>query len=227
MAKTLNIHVVNKVATYCQRGGDIVCGNSDYIIEFTFDAEWDEHLTKTARFITNGAYTDVVFEGTSVAVPVLKNATSVAVGVFSGNLKTTTPAIIACQKSILCEDGVPDDPPPDVYSQIIDLLNTGGGGSGGGSMPVPTINEEKMLDDEGYYAVYIYYSSITLNFGVFYFRPSIIGQTIHSGDSQLYIAEDGSMTYRYVSRSVDDSGRVVTQFTDCPYYYSIYTAKLS
>ena len=36
----LNINVVNKVATYQQRNGDIVCGNSDYTIKFTFDAEW-------------------------------------------------------------------------------------------------------------------------------------------------------------------------------------------
>lgn len=142
MAKTLNINVVNKVATYCQRGGDIVCGNSDYVIAFTFDTEWDAHPIKTARFVANGKIVaDVVFEGTSVAVPVIHNALSVAVGVFSGNLKTTTPAIIGCQKSILCEGGSPADPAPDVYNQIIDLLNNGGGGGGGSGGSVSIVQE--------------------------------------------------------------------------------------
>lgn len=127
MSKTLHITVVDKVATYRQRDGVIVCGNNDYVIEFTFDAEWDEHDVKTARFVTNGTYTDVVFEGASVTVPVLTNTTSVSVGVFAGDLKTTTPAIIECQKSILCDGGVPADPPPDVYAQIMSMLNTGGG----------------------------------------------------------------------------------------------------
>lgn len=123
MPKTLHIIVSNKVATYSQRGGDIVCGNNDYEIQFKFDTEWADHITKTARFIYNGDYVDVVFSGDTVAVPLLKNTTSVAVGVFSGNLKTTTPALIGCKKSILCEDGSPVEPTPDVYAQIIDLLN--------------------------------------------------------------------------------------------------------
>jgi hypothetical protein len=129
--RILHITVSDKIATYCQRDGTIVCGNSDYVIEFTFDAEWDAYPTKTARFITNGNYTDVVFEGTSVAVPVITNVQSVAVGVYSGNLKTTTPALISCQKSILCDGGIPADPYPDVYAQIIELINNGGGGTSG------------------------------------------------------------------------------------------------
>ncbi len=129
MARTLHINVKDKVATYSQRDGFIVCGNSDYIIEFSFDAEWIGHTTKTARFISNGSYEDVVFSGNTVAVPVMHNTISVAIGVFSGNLKTTTPAIIACQKSILCDNGTPIAPSQDVYNQIIDLLNKGGGGT--------------------------------------------------------------------------------------------------
>lgn len=132
MTKTLHISVVDKIATYCQRDGTIVCGNSDYVIEFTFDSEWDNHPTKTARFISGGAYVDVVFEGNTVAVPIQRDVLALAVGVYSGNLVTTTPALISCQKSILCEDGLPADPAPDVYAQIIELLNNGGGGGGGG-----------------------------------------------------------------------------------------------
>lgn len=126
MAKTLHIIVKDKVATYCARDGFIVCGNSDYVIEFTFDREWDAYGAKTARFISNGSYEDVVFTGNTVSVPIMRNTDSVAVGVFSGDLKTTTSAVIGCKKSILCNDGVPGDPSQDVYNQIIELLNAGG-----------------------------------------------------------------------------------------------------
>lgn len=124
--KTLHITVENKIATYHDRDGAIVCNNSDYEIAFSFDGEWKDHPVKTARFIYNGKFEDVVFTGNNVAVPVIKNATSVIVGVYSGDLKTTTPAKIECKKSILCGDGVPPDPSPDVYDQIINLLNSGG-----------------------------------------------------------------------------------------------------
>ena len=98
----LHIDVVNKVATYRKRDGDIVCGNNDYQIKFSFDSEWDAHTTKTARFIWNGSYTDVEFTGDTCDVPIITNTTEVTVGVFAGELTTTTPAEIGCQRSILC-----------------------------------------------------------------------------------------------------------------------------
>ena len=138
MARKLHIAIKDKVATYSQRDGFIVCGNSDYVIEFTFDGEWDGYNTKTARFISNGSYEDVVFTGNTVAVPVMRNTTSVSVGVFSGDLKTSTPAVIPCEKSILCSNGTPSAPTESVYNQIIELLNknVGMGGNDGIS---PTI----------------------------------------------------------------------------------------
>lgn len=147
MARTLHITVKDKVATYSQRDGFIVCGNSDYVIEFAFDGEWNGHNTKTARFISNGSYEDVVFAGNTVAVPTLMNTTLVSVGVFSGDLKTSTPAVIPCEKSILCEGGIPSNPTDDVYDQIIDLINnTKLQGTDGVS---PTISVTKASD--GYY----------------------------------------------------------------------------
>lgn len=103
----------------------IVCGNSDYQISFNFDEEWAEHNVKTARFIWNGQYADVVFAGDVVDVPIISGAASVAVGVYAGDLRTTTPALIACDKSILCGEGAPAEPAPDVYAQIMELLNSG------------------------------------------------------------------------------------------------------
>jgi len=106
----------------------IVCGNSDYTIEFAFDADWDAAAVKTARFVFHhdGAvkYQDVVFAGSSVAVPVLSDIREVAVGVYAGDLHTTTPARIPCDRSILCGTGVEyDEPDPDIYNQILEVVN--------------------------------------------------------------------------------------------------------
>lgn len=103
----------------------LVCGNSDYVIEFTFDEEWSEYQTKTARFIFDDrSYTDVVFDGNQCRVPILKDTHDVIVGVYAGNLRTTTPAYLHAQRSILCGCGAPAEPDPDVYAQIMEKLNT-------------------------------------------------------------------------------------------------------
>lgn len=107
--KNLNITVINKIATYLRRDGAIVCGNKDYQITFAFDAEWDKYETKTARFIWNGKYWDQPFSGNVCPVPIITGATEVTVGVYAGDLCTTTPATIPCKRSILCgEEKVSD-----------------------------------------------------------------------------------------------------------------------
>jgi len=98
----LHIAVNNKIAAYSKRDGYIVCGNSDYKVKFTFDEEWAEHEEKTARFIWNGQYFDVVFTGDTCDVPVITNADSVLIGVYAGDLRTTTSASIGCKRSVLC-----------------------------------------------------------------------------------------------------------------------------
>ena len=117
----LTIGVRNKVAE--SPTAHIVCGNSDYIIEFNFDEEWDSHETKTARFIYDGKQADVIFTGNTCPVPIITNARVCMVGVFAGDLQTTTPALIECEPSILCGSGVPADPTPDVYAQLLEMYD--------------------------------------------------------------------------------------------------------
>lgn len=118
----IHITVMGKIATGDQ--SRIVCGNSDYVAVFDFDAEWAAYETKTARFVyPGGVYVDVVFDGETCPVPVLHNTIGVKVGVFAGNLHTTTSAWFECDKSILCGGGSPAAPPDDVYNQIMELLN--------------------------------------------------------------------------------------------------------
>lgn len=101
----------------------IVCDNSDYTAVFDFDDEWSAYETKTARFVYGGTYTDVVFTGNSCPIPEIHDSRSLTIGVYAGDLHTTTPAYVSCVPSILCGNGIPADPTPDVYAQIMELLN--------------------------------------------------------------------------------------------------------
>lgn len=105
----------------------IVCGNSGYTVRFTYDDEWLDKAALTARFVWvhNGEthFKEVPFTGSTVAVPVLEDVTVVQVGVYAGDLQTTTPARIPCMRSILCGGGKPHaDPAEDVYNQLIQLI---------------------------------------------------------------------------------------------------------
>lgn len=102
MTKTLHINVTDKVATYRERDGVIVCGNNDYVIEFTFDDEWDGYNSKTARFIWNNNREDVTFTGTTCPVPVIENATECVIGVYVEGVCSTTSVVVDCLKSIRC-----------------------------------------------------------------------------------------------------------------------------
>lgn len=118
----MNIIVRDKIATKTDTV-NYVCGNSDYVVNFDFDSEWDAYDTKTAQFNVNGKHIPVVFTGNQCKVPVITNTYAFHVGVFAGDLHTTTAARVPCKKSILCDSGTPDDPPDDVYNQLMEKLN--------------------------------------------------------------------------------------------------------
>lgn len=122
MPRVINITIRDKLAVVADRTV-YVCGNSDYTVHFDFDAEWDAYKTKTARFIFGSKYKDVVFDGNECPVPIIANAYGLNVGVFAGDLHTSTPAYVETERSILCGFGFPADPDPDVYAQIMEKLN--------------------------------------------------------------------------------------------------------
>lgn len=126
----INITVAAKIATNTTPGEVIVCGNSDYTVTFAFDSEWDAETERTARFVYYkdglSLYQDVKFTGTTVVVPVLSNISYVLVGVYAGNLHTTTPAKVLCDRSILCGDPLEVLTPEEkakLQAQIGDLAN--------------------------------------------------------------------------------------------------------
>lgn len=124
--KSILINVANKVATNPNKD-KIVCGNKDYVIAFQFDEEWNEYEVKTARFLYQrrgySLYQDVVFEGNECPAPSFSEIHEVLVGVYAGDLHTSTPAVVECERSVLCGSPVHDDPDDDVYNQLLERLN--------------------------------------------------------------------------------------------------------
>lgn len=117
----INIMIKNKIATK-SNNVTYICDNSDYVINFDFDGEWDAYDTKTARFAYGGQYTDIVFVGNQCNVPVITNTYAFHIGVFAGDLHTTTPVRVPCRKSILSGASTHVDPTPDVYDQLMELI---------------------------------------------------------------------------------------------------------
>ncbi len=126
MDREIKVEVKDKVAT-APPDAVIVCGNSDYTILFQFDEEWDGLEVKTARFKYSTyagpkQHIDVPFTGNMVEVPILTNAHKVEVGVYAGNLTTTTGAHIRCLPSIRCGSGEKAEPSPDKYDALMELI---------------------------------------------------------------------------------------------------------
>lgn len=121
------VNIRDRIATV-EGSPVIVCGNSGYVIHFSFDEEWDGLDIKIARFAYwrdgKSQFEDVPFAGTSVAVPAFSNIYGVQVGVYAGNLHTSTGAKIDCRRSILCTDPNPAEPAADVYEKVEEMLNS-------------------------------------------------------------------------------------------------------
>lgn len=106
----------------------IVNGNTSYIVEFDFDSEWDGLEEKTARFVycdERGArrWIDMPIENGTCHVPRLERIDQVEVGVYAGNIRTTTGAMIPCIWSILCYKGSMHIPKRDFFNECMKLLS--------------------------------------------------------------------------------------------------------
>lgn len=122
----IEIEIRNKIA---RQTNDVsyVCSNSGYSLEFDFDAEWDGYPLKTARFIYNGGYRELVFSGNECPVPVIEDTNYIEVGVYAGDLKATTPVPVEAKRSILCGDDIEHEAPPvDLYDQLMAQVNEEG-----------------------------------------------------------------------------------------------------
>lgn len=163
MNKVIEISVQNRVAWQTNKV-EYICNNKDFAINFTFDSEWEAVQNKTARFIHGGEHTDVMFTGNQCTVPYISDVTKMTVGVYAGDLQTTTPATVYCKKSILCGGGLPADPTPDVYVQLMEKLNNMG--SGGNTYPIKYVES---LDESNLVNLRDLESDLYMLYG--YFKP--------------------------------------------------------
>ena len=102
---------------------DLIVGdNADYVAHFAFDKEWDG-VTKTARFIQNGNYVDVLLEDDKCNIPVevLKRG-YVSVGVYSVTM-TTSQVDFVVKESIKEKQGNVAEPTPNVYEHLTGKLD--------------------------------------------------------------------------------------------------------
>lgn len=129
MLTTIHITVRSRVPTITD-GEEVISHNSDYVIEFDFDEEWTDNY-KTVYFVCeDGSHQPVVINGNACPVPVLNGEhRRIFVGVQAGSiekpsvLKTTRPCCLKVRDSIADLLGQPiPDPTPDVYQQIMALL---------------------------------------------------------------------------------------------------------
>lgn len=131
MLTTIHITVRDRVPTITA-GEDVISHNSDYVAEFEFDEEWQDKV-KTVYFVCeDGSYQAVVMDGNSCDVPMMAGEhRRIFVGVQAGAaekpsvLKTTRPCCLKVKDSIADYLGeqIPD-PTPDVYEQIIAMLES-------------------------------------------------------------------------------------------------------
>lgn len=122
----INITVAHKVAVSDTQS--IVCDNSDYMVHWTLDEEWSAYDTKTMRTIyMDGTFTDTVFSGDVIALPVCTVPGVVQIGLFAGDIRTSRVAILRALPSMRSAAGAPADPTPDVYDQLMELIKGLGG----------------------------------------------------------------------------------------------------
>lgn len=119
---TINVTVRNRIAT-AQRWQCIICGNSDYIVDFDLDDEWNDMPNKVAVFVTstrgNIRHERVLFDGSTCGIPVLRGVNMVDIGIEAGDIRTTTPAHVKCEACITDRAGMPQEPENNVYGQIL------------------------------------------------------------------------------------------------------------
>jgi len=118
---TVIITIKERIAS-APDGIELVCNNPSDVIQFDFDAEWDAHVLKTARFSWQRKYIDVPFSGNEVNVPDVDKTNYVEVGVYADGL-TSTPVKIPFKHSIKSLGGTVEAPSADAYDQIIELIN--------------------------------------------------------------------------------------------------------
>lgn len=98
-----------------------IVGDNPYVAHFNFDNEW-AGKEKTAKFINGNIHVDMFLENdTCNFPPEVLSSGLIKVGVFSVGI-VSTEARVPINASILEQGGVPADPTPNVYEQLLKAI---------------------------------------------------------------------------------------------------------
>lgn len=100
----------------------IVCGNDDYVVAFDWDEEWDVLTPMMIVVCQDGtAFPPIAVDNKKAKLPSL-NTQTVAIGLVSGDTRTTTAAVFRCLGGV--QDGVTGmvEVSPDFYDMLLERL---------------------------------------------------------------------------------------------------------
>ncbi|MGN1410283.1 MAG: hypothetical protein ACI4XJ_08910 [Eubacteriales bacterium] len=123
-----NVIQINVMRRIAERSGGvkaIVADNTEYTMQFLFDAEWQAYPAKTVLFVRDDGlcYPPVIMEGDSCKIPRINGTGHIRIGVTAGDIITTTPAEIRVLRSVLEASGqVLDKPDDNVWACVIEQL---------------------------------------------------------------------------------------------------------
>lgn len=128
----IQIGVMRRIAERSGGAKAIVADNTEYVIQFLFDAEWQAYPTKTVLFVRDDGicYPPVVMENgaDSCKIPRINGTGHIRIGVTTGDIVTTTPAEVRVLRSVLEAAGeVLEKPEDNVWDAVLEqlqLLNT-------------------------------------------------------------------------------------------------------
>lgn len=116
--KNLIIHEENNNLIIKESYSPLVCGNTNYKLEFVFSEDWSSLTNKIAIFIVDGKKTAVEFEGTIVSVPAMPNANTCQVLLMSSeseNTRLVTSVLTISLMSTILLEKIPEFSPLSNY----------------------------------------------------------------------------------------------------------------
>lgn len=125
----ITIKIRDKIATV-EGSPVIVCGNDGYKAIFDTDAEWSAYEILTMRicwtdtFSGQPRHTDVPYIRSMgyADIPAIADAYEVQIGLYAGDIRTTTPARVPCERCITDGGTYHEDPDPQTYAALLALL---------------------------------------------------------------------------------------------------------
>ena len=127
MANIIEIIEQNNRLDFVSTYTPIVCGNSNYVLKFTFSSAWQNANKKAAVFVVDGKRQVVDFDGNECKVPILPNAEFVFVSLVSGdgeNQLITTPIRIRLERNFLGGDLSEFDQTASYLSKVLGAINS-------------------------------------------------------------------------------------------------------